>query len=142
MPVHSSFGQRVVNAAYSILAISICLMMGYAINFFVDIIPASLYGMFLMALGLKSAVISADKVACTIDWIIKNMGVCFVPAGVGVMEHFGLLKLHGTALITLTVFSTLILMLVVGFLFQYLLAAPNHSSHANSGNKAKGSAEQ
>ena len=121
MPKTRSFVHRFFNATYSIFAIGLCLLIGYGINFVIDIIPASLYGMFIMAIGLKADILKADKMASSIDWVIKNMGVCFVPAGVGIMEHFGLLKIHGVSLISLTVITTILLMLLVGYLFQSLL---------------------
>lgn len=135
MPNSTPFVNRILNATYSIFAIGLCLLIGYGINFLVDIVPASLYGMFIMAVGLKAEIIKADKMASSIDWVIKNMGVCFVPAGVGVMEHFGLLKIHGAALITLTIISTILLMLLVGYLFQYFL--PKSNTHLNDNPKNK-----
>ena len=119
MQFNTPFFTSVYHALYSLIAISSCLLLGYGINWLVSIIPASLYGMFIMAVGLKINLINADKMAVSINWIIKHMGVCFVPAGVGIMEHVGILKIHGVVLISLTIVTTIVLMVVVGHLFQY-----------------------
>ncbi len=113
----TSFTQ-IFNVFYSIFAIVSCLALGYGLNYFIDIIPASLYGMAFLSLGLRFSIIQHEKIAASIQWIIRNMGVCFVPAGVGIMEHFGVLKIHGIALFVLTVVTTLLLMWLVGVLFQ------------------------
>ena len=105
---------------YSVLAVTLCLAMGYAINTVITFIPPSLFGMVILAFGLRIEWIKPEKIQSTINWIIKNMGVCFVPAGVGIMEHFHLIQHDGPVMLLLIVFSTLLLMFIVGWLYQYI----------------------
>jgi holin-like protein len=105
---------------YSLACIFTCLACGYGINQFITFIPPSLFGMVILAFGLKISLISADKLEFSVSWIIKHMGVCFVPAGVGIMEHFELIKHDGPLMLLLTIFSTFLLMYMVGWLYQKL----------------------
>ena len=108
------------NHLYSVFAVTLCLAAGYAINAVITFIPPSLFGMVILAFGLRIEWIKPDKLNSTINWIIKNMGVCFVPAGVGIMEHFHLIQHDGPVMLLLIVFSTLLLMVIVGWLYQYI----------------------
>ncbi|NMP32513.1 CidA/LrgA family protein [Thalassotalea sp. M1531] len=77
--------------------------------------------MFYFATGLHMGLLNADKVSSTIDWIIKHMGVCFVPAGVGIMNYFDLIKSNGWQLLLFTIVSSVLLLIIVGSFYQYLL---------------------
>jgi len=124
---------NVLNHLYSLGAIALCLLLGYGINWLIDFLPASLYGMLALTLGLQLGVIDTKRMQQTIDWIIKNMGVCFVPAGVGIMEHQQLIQSYGIAITFLIIISTLLLILVVGFFYQRSINKSNkHSVKSNA----------
>lgn len=80
--------------------------------------PASLFGLLCFTCLLKLNVIKAKKVENSVQWGIRNMGVCFVPAGVGIMEQFDLLKDYGITMLVLCVATTLLLMWLVGYSYQ------------------------
>ncbi len=103
---------------YSLVAIMLCLAAGYIVNTVITFIPPSLFGMIILAMGLKLEWISAHAIEQSVNWVIKHMGVCFVPAGVGIMEHFELIKHDGPVMLLLTVLSTLLLMFIVAWLYQ------------------------
>jgi len=105
---------------YSVLAITLCLLLGYITYAYFSIIPASLYGMFYFAIALHLGVIKSERVSATVSWIIKHMGVCFVPAGIGIMNYFDLLKANGWLLLLFTILSTIVLMILVGWMYQKL----------------------
>jgi holin-like protein len=52
------------------------------------------------------------------------MGVCFVPAGIGIINHFQLIQQHGVALIVIIFSSTFILLTVIGYLSEKFLTVP------------------
>jgi len=120
-----------LNILYSLISISICLLSGYAINNVFGGLPASLYGMVIFTLLLKLRVLNAEKVNASIAWGLKHMGVCFVPAGVGIINHYQLLKQHGLALVIITFVTTFIVLTFVGLYFQRLEnnVKANESSH-------------
>ncbi|MBU2869401.1 CidA/LrgA family protein [Colwellia sp. E2M01] len=109
---------------YTLFAISISLLLGKLTNHYLAGLPASLYGMIIYALFLQINWFSADKVAKTNQWFIRHMGVCFVPAAIGIINHFQLLQQHGIALIGIILGTTFILITVIGLLSERFLVKP------------------
>lgn len=103
---------------YSILSVGICLLAGKAIEFFLPILPASLYGMMIFTALLHYRLLSAKRIQPCIDWALTNMPVCFVPAGVGIINHFELIKNHGLMLVSIIFFTTFFLLTFVGLTYQ------------------------
>lgn len=113
-----------LNACYTISAIFICLLLGHGVFYLIGGIPASLYGMLLLTFGLSRRIIDHNKMTSTIQWLIHNMGVCFVPAAVGIVEYWYLIKIHGLSITFIVITTTLILLALVGYLYQKLLPKP------------------
>lgn len=111
-----------LHALYTFSAIAVCLLIGNGLNHFVGGLPASLYGMVLFAFTLKIKLFNAQKIQDTIKWIISHMGVCFVPAGVGIMNHFDLLKQQGVSIILIVIVTTLFLIAFIGLSHKYYLS--------------------
>ena len=55
-------------------------------------VPASIYGMVLLFAGLVLGIIKLDAVKETGKFLIEIMPVMFIPAGVGLMSSWGVLK--------------------------------------------------
>lgn len=109
------------NVVYSILALLICLLLGYVTYYLVGGIPASLYGMLILTILLSLNIIQANKLNATIQWIIANMGVCFVPAAVGIIEYVTLIRSYGLIITASVIGTTLLLLAIVGFLYQHFI---------------------
>jgi len=107
------------NIIYTIVAISFCLFLGKLIQHFIGGLPASLYGMILYCAFLQFGWFSGDKISKVNQWFIKNMGVCFVPAGVGIINHYELVQQHGFALITIIFISTFALLTIIGLFAEF-----------------------
>jgi holin-like protein len=61
------------------------------------------------------------------------MGVCLVPAGMGIINHYDLIQQHGLALVVIIFSSTFILLTVIGYLSERFLITPdNHKSITNN----------
>ncbi len=116
---------------YTLICIGFCLLFGKIINYSVSGLPASLYGMIVYCALLQMNIISVVKVALANQWIIRNMGVCFVPAGVGIINHFELIKDHGLALIGIIFISTFILLTFVGLTSERMFKNENRGSANN-----------
>ena len=112
------------NVLYTIFAISISLLLGKLANHLLAGLPASLYGMVIYAIFLQLDWFSAKKVTATNQWFVRHMGVCFVPAGVGIINNFQLIQQHGVALIAIIFSSTFILLTVIGYLSERFLTKP------------------
>jgi len=120
------------NIIYTILVISLCLLLGKLINFVVDGLPASLYGMIIYCILLQLGLVIPSRVHQTTLWAIKHMGVCFIPAAVGVINHFELIQNHGFAIIGIIFVSTFLLLSFVGVLAEKYLKNQSESSPASS----------
>lgn len=55
-------------------------------------IPASIYGMVILLVGLLTGWIALDAVKDVGKFLIEIMPVMFIPAGVGLMSSWGILK--------------------------------------------------
>lgn len=113
------------NIVYTIIAISLCLMAGKIINGAFGGLPASLYGMIIYCFLLQLGWLAPNKVNKANQWGISNMGVCFIPAAVGVMNHFDLIKSHGDVIIFIVILTTFLIISFVGVLAEkYLTTKP------------------
>jgi len=121
------------NIIYTILAISICLGIGKFINYAVGGLPASLYGMIIYCLLLQLNLVTPNRVNQANQWVIKHMGVCFVPAALGVINHFELIRDHGFALVGIIFFTTFLLLTFVGIMAEKYLTTKSESTPAVGG---------
>lgn len=112
------FKYKAFNALYSIFAIGSCLAFGKLCAHFAPILPGSLYGLIIFTLTLHFRVFDADNIKSTVVWCLKHMGVCFVPAGVGIINHLELVKEFGVVIVAITFASTFILLTIVGLYYQ------------------------
>jgi holin-like protein len=120
------------NVLYTLFAISICLLLGKLANYLFSGLPASLYGMVIYAAFLQLNWFSPQKVTSANQWLIKHMGVCLVPAGMGIIDHFQLIQEHGIALVFIICTTTFILLTVIGYLSERFLVTDNKTKKTES----------
>ncbi len=77
-------------------------------------IPASVYGLFLMLLALVTKVIRVEQVREVSNFLLDIMPIMFVPASVGIMVSWGLLKDIIVPALIVGILGTLIVMIVSG----------------------------
>ena len=114
----TTWQENTLNILYAIVSIGSCLVVGQLLSSLIGGLPRSLYGLILFTLFLHFKFIKAVRIQASISWGIRNMGVCFVPAGVGIIEHYELVKHHGLAIVGLTFVSTLLLLTFVALVYQ------------------------
>ncbi len=94
-------------------------------------IPGSICGMILLLLFLLTGVVKEDDIRETADFMIANMSFFFIPACVGIMGSYTMLKGQYIQTIVLIVSSTLLVMattaLVVQLLGKYTKTKDNDS---------------
>lgn len=78
------------------------------------ILPGSVIGMILLFLALETKLIKADKVDGVAKFLTLNMGLFFVPAGVGLITQLDLIKQYWLAIVISMVVSTALVLVVVG----------------------------
>jgi len=109
------------DAIYSIIAVVLCLSLGKLATALLGGFPASLYGMIMFTLLLHLQLLNANRIKKSIEWALQNMGVCFVPAGVGIINHFELIKNHGLTIVFIVFITTFLLMTLVGIWYQMII---------------------
>ncbi len=104
---------------FIILAVSFA---GELLKYFIPLpISASVYGIILMFLLLLTKVIKVEDVKEVSTFLIDIMPVLFLPAAVGIMDSWGVLKSNWVAYLVITVVSTLLVMFVSGRSTQFVL---------------------
>jgi holin-like protein len=114
----NTYKQRTFNALYSMFAILSCLALGKLCAFAAPFLPSSLYGLIIFTLTLHVRVFNAERIKSSVVWGLKHMGVCFVPAGVGIMNHFELIRQFGITIVMITFVTTFLLLTIVGLHYQ------------------------
>lgn len=94
-------------------------------------IPASIYGMVILFVCLCTNIIKYDDVKDVGKLLIDIMPVMFVPAGVGLITAWDVLKDELIPIILITVVSIVTVMGVCGRVTQYFIKLQN--KHTTSG---------
>lgn len=81
-------------------------------------VPSSIIGMISLAIALKIKLIRPMWVDGAADFLVRNLGFFFVPAGVGVMRCFGIISQEWLPIVAATVVSTFIIIAITGWVHQ------------------------
>ncbi len=81
-------------------------------------IPSSIIGMLLLTGALQLKVIKLHHVSGVADFLVKNLGFFFVPAGVALINHFDILREQWIPIVGAAVISTIIVLAVTGQFHQ------------------------
>ena len=84
-------------------------------------VPASVYGLVLLLAALLTGVIKLDQVEGAADFLIEIMPVMFIPAGVGLLTAWSVLKPVCVPIILITVITTVVVMIVTGRVTQAVI---------------------
>ncbi|MDE5608151.1 MAG: CidA/LrgA family protein [Muribaculaceae bacterium] len=77
-------------------------------------VPSSIIGMLLLAMSLKAGWVREQWVDRIADFLLKNLGFFFVPAGVGLMNCLGILRAQWLPIVMATVISTFLIIATTG----------------------------
>ena len=95
---------------------------GEVLNYLLPLpIPASIYGLVLMLLGLASGIIPLAAVRDTAHFLVEIMPLMFIPAAVGLLESWPVLKPMCGPIVAITVLSTVTVMAVAGLSTQHVI---------------------
>lgn len=81
-------------------------------------IPASIIGMILLTGALKLGVVKPRQIEQLSDFLIHNLGLFFIPAGVGVMNCLGIIADQWVPIVGATIGSTIIIIAVTGWVHR------------------------
>ncbi|MCI7354287.1 MAG: CidA/LrgA family protein [[Actinobacillus] rossii] len=85
-------------------------------------IPASIVGLLILFLCLTTQIIRVSWIFFGASLIIRYMAILFVPVSVGIMKYSDLLVSQAKALLIPNVVSSMVTLVVVGLLGDYLFS--------------------
>lgn len=110
---------RYVKQFLIILAIS---FLGEMLKYLIPLsIPASIYGLVLLFLALLTGVLKLEQVKETADFLVEIMPVMFIPAAVGLIDSWGILKPICVPVIVITFITTIVVMVASGRVTQWVI---------------------
>ena len=83
-------------------------------------IPGSVIGLILLFLALQIGLVKIEMIEELCEFLLSNMSFFFIPAGVGLMTVFGVLKGKWIPFTTIVILSTLIVWTVSALVVKFL----------------------
>lgn len=105
-----------------LVIILIITFIGEILKFIIPLpVPASIYGLILMLLALKTKIVPLKQVKETGTFLIEIMPLMFIPAAVGLLVSWNSLKSICIPVILITILTTIIVMVVTGKVTQLII---------------------
>ena len=96
--------------------------LGELLHYFIPLpVPASIYGLILMLLALCTGVVKLSSVRETGKFLVEIMPVMFIPAAVGLLDSWGIIRPVWLPVVVITLVSTLLVMGVSGLVAQWVI---------------------
>lgn len=104
------------------LIIAAFAFVGELLHHFIPLpIPASIYGIVLLFIALELKWVKVSDIRETSSFLIAVMPVMFIPAAVGLMESWGVVRPSLLAYAVITVVSTFVVMGAAGAVTQAVI---------------------
>lgn len=103
-------------------------------------IPSSIIGMVLLAAALSSGIVDMRRVDRAADFLVRNLGFFFVPAGVGLINCLGLIADQWVPIVFASVISTFMVIAATGWSHQItrrLFSRHHHGAHHTPDNDSR-----
>ncbi|WP_297712324.1 CidA/LrgA family protein [Clostridium sp.] len=81
-------------------------------------IPGNIMGMIFLFLFLVTGIIKLEKIEDAAKSILGNLAFLFIPAGVGLMNYFGIISNYVAQILFIVVITTFIVMSCTGLTVQ------------------------
>lgn len=85
-------------------------------------VPASIYGLLALLIALETKLLLLASVRDVGEFFVEIMPLTFIPAGVGLLESWGVMKPMLGSLVLTVVVSTILVMAVSGLVTQGVIA--------------------
>lgn len=97
-------------------------LVGEIIHLFVPLpVPASIYGLIIMLIGLSTKLIPLDAVEEVSTFLIEIMPLMFIPAAVGLLDSWGILRPILVPFLMISLLSTIVVMITTGKVTQFFI---------------------
>jgi holin-like protein len=95
------------------------LALGELVVWLTDIpIPSSIIGMLLLTAALQFKIVKLHQVSGVADFLVKNLGFFFIPAGVAMISYFDVLRAQWFPIVVASAVSTVVVFAVTGQMHQ------------------------
>ncbi|RXQ93025.1 CidA/LrgA family protein [Ancylomarina salipaludis] len=81
-------------------------------------LSGSIIGMLLLVIGMELKLIKTEDIKVVANFLLNNMAMFFIPAGVGIMCHYQILKQEWLSISGAIVISALLVLTVVGLIMK------------------------
>ena len=106
---------------------------GEIMKYFIPLpIPGSIYGLILMFVLLLLRVIKVEHVKETGEFLIEIMPLMFIPAAVGLLESWDIIRPSWIQYILITVSTTFIVMVAAGLVTQAVIRRTKKGDEKNA----------
>lgn len=95
-------------------------------------IPASIYGIILMLIALKTKIVRLDSVKETANFLLDIMPILFVPAGVGLLTSWKMIQTKLVSILVVVLSTTIIVMVVTGRVTQAVIKREKRKNNERS----------
>ena len=110
-----------MNLVRQCFIIFLCLAFGELLVILTaTMIPAPLLGMLTLVFLLGTGLVKLEWVKDVSDFLVRYLGLFFVPPGVAVMLYFNLIEAELLPIAVATVLSTLAVLAVTAWIYQLL----------------------
>lgn len=115
------------------LLFGVCLL-GQAISVFLPIpFPGSVLSMIILFLLLFFRVVKVDHIRQKADFLLKNMSFFFIPAGIGILSSFDMIRSSILPLITVIIVTTILTFGATALTVQGIITLQDRHAKAKSG---------
>lgn len=83
-------------------------------------IPGNIIGMIFLFIFLITGIIKLEKIENAANSILDNLAFLFIPAGVGLMNYFGIISNYIAQILFIVVITTFIVMSCTGLTVQLI----------------------
>ena len=87
--------------------------------------------MLLLTVALQLRLVKLRQVEGVADFLVKNLGFFFVPAGIGVMVHFDLIAKQWMPIVVASVVSIVVVLVVTGWAHQICRRYFSRNEHSD-----------
>ena len=105
-----------------LLIILMFSLLGEVCNYFLPLpIPASIYGIVFLLVSLHFHWIELDQIKDTGKFLIEIMPIMFIPAAIGLIDIWPILKANLVAYVLIVLLSTILVMGVAGKVCEWVV---------------------
>lgn len=110
-----------MNVVKQVAIIFGCLAFGELIIYLTDIkLPSSIIGLIALWVLLQTQTVKVEAIRDISNFLMRNMGIFFVPPCVAMLNYFDLIRASFVPLLVATLLSTIFVVCITGLTHQLL----------------------